>query len=217
MSSHSSGGSSSAPPPPPSTTGSRGPKEKLISGIKWMMFFTVIIIFGLGVSFSAGGLKIIGLVIAGLIGLVVLLAIVGSGGGVGWGTVIISMVAVSAVAVLFMENIQKRQRVGAGPQQAGGTTLASPSGVVETQVVAYPGTNYTPLVVGAGTNMWWVVNHPTERIMYHFNSEKPEQDQEDWKDGPTRVLPRMPWAYTAHLRAKGLVSVPVTVYLTPIR
>lgn len=182
-----------------------------------MMFFTVIIIFGLGISFSGGGLKIVGMVILGLIALVVLLSIVGSGGGVGAGTVIISMVAASALFILWAENTKKVQAAKGRGTQAQVGVVTSPSGVVETKVWAYPGTNYTPLVVGAGTNMWWVVDHPTERIMYHFNNERPEQDQEDWKDGPTRVLPRMPWAYTAHLRAKGLVSVPVTVYLTPIR
>lgn len=226
MSSHSSGGGSSTPPPPPPTTGSRGPREKLILGIKWVMFFTVITIFGLGVNFSAGGLKIIGFVIAGIV-LIAVIRTGGSGGGNaptttgGDGTLIalLTLVAVAGVTILVIQQIQSAQRRGGKQASVAGTTTVttSPSGVVEVQVVAYPGTNYTSFEVGVGTNMWWVVNHPTERVMYHFNSEKPEQDQEDWKDGPTRVLPRMPWAYTAHLRAKGLVAVPITVYLTPIR
>ena len=217
MSSHSSG-SSSAPPPPTPTTGSGGGKGKVISAIKWAMFLIALITLAIGVSFSAGGLKTIGIVIAGLIALVVLLSIVGSGGGVGWGTVIISMIAASAVFILWAENTKKVQAGrGASLQQGGGTTITSPSGVVEDKVLAYPGTNYTSFTVGTGTNMWWIVEHPSESIMFHFDGGSLEHDQEDSKNGPAIRLPQMKREYTAHLRAKGIVSVPVKVYLTPIR
>ena len=217
MSSHAS---SSAPPPPSPTTGSSGGKERVISAIKWMMFFIALITLAVGVSFSAGGLKIIGLVIAGLVGLVVLIGIMSgsSRGGAGGFVVLLVVAAVVGITGFFMQNQKmKRDRKDWGIDPSPAAVGVSAGGVVEKQLVAHPGTNYTSFTVGTGTNMWWIVEHPSESIMFHFDGGSLEHDQEDSKNGPAIRLPQMKREYTAHLRAKGIVSVPVKVYLTPIR
>lgn len=221
MSSHSGSGGSA---PPPTTTSGGGFKGKVMGIIMLLMFLVALIAIGIGVSFSSGAFKVIGIGIAVIIGLVVLVTIAGSGGGEGGHhgagifVVILAVVAVGGVGLFFMENIKRAQSGGgASPQQGSGAAVISSSGVVDMKVWAYPGTNYTSFRIGTGTNMWWVVDHESESIMYHFDRERPEQDQEDSKNGSMRVLPQMTREYTAHLRAKGLVPVAVTVYLTPIR
>ena len=229
MSSHSSGSSSAPPPPPPTPpAGGSGSGGGVAVGVIKLVI-TAIAILGItaGVlpNLPPGAFKVIGIVIAIIIGLVVLLAIMGGGSGEGGGhgasgfVIILAIIAAWAVGLHVIKAIQAGQKSGHQQQgeEGGGTTITSPSGVVEKKVLAYPGTNYTSFVVGTGTNMWWVVDHPTESVMYHFDREKPEDDKEDSKNGPMRVFPQMTREYTAHIRAKGLISVAVTVYLTPIR
>ena len=218
MSSHAS---SSAPPPSSPTTGSSGGKERVISAIKWMMFLLALTTLAVGVSFSAGGLKIIGLVLAGISALLVLIAVVtgssksGSGGGF---VVLLAVAAVVGITGFFMQNQKmKRDRKDWGIDPSPAAVGVSAGGVVEKQLVAHPGTNYTSFTVGTGTNMWWIVEHPSESIMFHFDQRGLENDEEDSRNGPAIRLPQMKREYTAHLRAKGIVSVPVKVYLTPIR
>ena len=197
----------------------------MVGIIKWSITIIVLLAIMAGVlpNLPPDGLKIIGLVIAGLIGIVVLIALMGSGSGGGGGhgagifLVMLAILAAWGAGGFLMQNLKHRQAEDNSRQREEQVVLMPAPAPEPRQhfVVEAPVGREIRIPIPMG---FTCDTDPVEEGTNHVVWVRREGEErfKDWK-GRAMGSPNKSWSNYKYLQSAGSVPVKVEVDIHPER